>query len=454
MVDEAPAIEPPVSLRRIPLRTNLWLLPLLLSVATVGLFALTRALDRLVESGDFWLPSWLVARSIDDAQVLLAALLGVNGTVIAFVFSTTMVTITLASSQLGPRLIRRFMRDRATQATIGIFMSAFLFTLLTLASLRSDLGDEGVPLVSMAVAEVVTLLAFGSLIYYVHHVASTVQVPSVVAGVAGDVRRSIRERMSQLERIVPPWEKDDVDVARALVEADGVIVVAPESGYVQAIDHDRVLVAAQRHGAVVQFHHRPGQFVIRGDALATVSPAAAGAAVAPVIGRRTYIGNNRTISQDIEFAIAQVVEICLRALSPAINDTFTALTCIDWLGAGLTSIARMRASTGGYRALDGKVRLVEPVVRFDRVVKTAFDLIRQSGQYSPAVQIRLLHTFRLMAPALDAEHRPALLAQAELVRHAAERANLAPGDLADVIKAHGRALRALEGDDEESLGKD
>jgi uncharacterized membrane protein len=157
---------PPRSVRRVPLRTNLWLLPLLMSLAACLLFGLTRALDEWALEHAITLPEWLATRSVSDAQVLLAALLAVNGTVIAFVFSTTMVTITLAAAQLGPRLIRRFMRDRVTQTTIGLFVAAFVFTLLSLGSVRADDADQ-VPQVSTAVAVLLTLLAFGALVYYV-----------------------------------------------------------------------------------------------------------------------------------------------------------------------------------------------------------------------------------------------------------------------------------------------
>jgi uncharacterized membrane protein len=129
------------------------------------------------------------------------------------------------------------------------------------------------------------------------------------------------------------------------------------------------------------------------------------------------IGQHRTLEQDIEFAFAQLSEIAIRALSPAINDTFTGLICIDWLGDALRLLVALPKTDGEWRSRGGEIRLLFPPLRAARIVPIAFDLIRQAGAGNPAVIARLLQTYARLAPLLsDDEQRRAMLDQAEAAR--------------------------------------
>jgi uncharacterized membrane protein len=388
-------------------------------------------------------PDIFVPTTAADASIVLTALLGAVATALALVFSTSILTFSIASSQLGPRLIRRFMRDWVTQVTLGAFMATLIFLVLTLASVRTNRSD-GIPDLSIAVAVIGSLGCFALLVFYVHRVAATIQAPTVVASVVRDLRGVLAELDSYLPSVLRSEDADEVADVVAAAVADGCQVHALRSGYVELLDHPRLLSAAEAADAVVVLEHRPGQFVVQGQTLARILPADVGDHVRQAVAEAVEIGNARTLRQDVEFALAQVVEIALRALSPAINDTYTGLTCIDWLGAAMVQIGRHPEPSGGWCGDDGVLRVVEPPLHFERELKAAFDLIRQSGANNPAVLIRLLDTVTAMAPMVHTGRLPALRDHAELVHATAVSGSFVRGDLEDIDQRYTQARAAID----------
>lgn len=419
---------------------NLWLVPMAMSVGAVALFNLTLALDRALAER---IPDTLLSSRPTDAFVVLSALLGAVATALALVFSTTILTFSIASSQLGPRLIRRFMRDAVTQVTLGSFMATLIFLVMTLSSVSSA-GRGQVPSLSVAVGVLLSLGCFAGLVFYVHHVAATIQAPRVVASVVRDLRRALAERDGYLAEVPRATDQTLVGAAVTAASGSGAPVGASRSGYVELVDRARILDAAERADAVVVLEHRPGQFVVQGQTIALVVPASALDAVQHAVRVGVQIGDARTLRQDEEFAIAQVVEIALRALSPAINDTYTGLTCIDWLGAAMVQIGRHPEPTGGWCSDDGALRLVEPALHFERELKAAFDLIRQSGAGNPAVLIRLLDALTEMAPLVHHDRLVALRRHVELVHDTALHARFVTSDLDDLKSRHAAALMCID----------
>jgi uncharacterized membrane protein len=424
---------------------NLWVVPLVMSVASIALFNLTRWMDRhMAES--IALPRLLSVETTGDVAIVLTALLGAVATALALVFSTTILTFSIASSQLGPRLIRRFMRDMVTQVTLGAFMATLIFLVLTLASVRTGRAD-GLPQVSAATGVLLSLGCFGMLVLYVHRVASTIQAPSVVAGVVGDLHRVLGELDTYLHEV--PREHDQERVA-AVVEqgrVEGAELRAVRTGYVELVDHPRMLDAAERGQVVILLERRPGQFVVEDQVIARVLPADGAEAVRRVVAEAVEIGPARTLRQDLEFAVAQVVEIALRALSPAVNDTFTGVTCIDWLGAAMVQLGRHPGLSGGMCSDRGELRLVVPSLRYERVMKAAFDQIRQAGDDNMAVLIRLLDAFTSMAATVRSEHLGTLRTHADLVLDTARNGSFVQGDMVDLEQRHADAVAAIDARD-------
>ncbi len=396
---------------------NLWVIPFACAAVAIALYAVTRRLDGLVEDpgGIRVVPEFLVARTPADAALVLSGLLAALATALALVFSTSVLTFSLATSQLGPRLIRRFIEDPVTQFSLGTLLGGVIVCALTLASIRTGAGPAGVPEVSYATSVVLALACFFVIVVYVHRVATSIQSPQVVASVVADLDRTVTELDLDHERVGRTGDVAAVEACRAEVRADGVELLAGRDGFLQALDLDRLLGVAERADFRLEMLRRPGQFVVTGEPIARVAPTSAAGAAADVIAEAVEIGANRTRVQDVEFALYQVVEIGLRALSPAINDTFTGMTCIDWLTAALCRLGRMPDETGGLLGRDGTVRLVERTVPFDRQVKAAFDMLRQAGAGNPAVVIRLLDDLTTLARQVDVRHLGAIEAQADAV---------------------------------------
>ena len=169
------------------LRTNLWLIPAIESVAAVVLFAVTRSVDEAAFHGELRLPSWVISGSPDAAREILSSLAGALITVVGVVFSVMIVALTLASQQFGPRMLRTFIRDRGSQLTLGTFVATFFYAMLTLISI----GSTFVPHLSVTVALALTAIDLGVLIYFIHHIATAIQLPAVIASIAHELGGAI-----------------------------------------------------------------------------------------------------------------------------------------------------------------------------------------------------------------------------------------------------------------------
>jgi uncharacterized membrane protein len=431
--------------RRETLRTNLWFVPAIEVAAAVALFVATHAVDQAAYRGDIVLPSWVISGTADAARQILTALAAAVITVVGVVFSIMIVTLTLASTQFGPRMLRNFIRDRGAQLTLGTFVGTFVYAMLTLVSIRPGSHGDFIPHLSITLTLALTVIDMGVLIYFIHHIATSIQLPQVIAAIARDLSKAIaRERADELEDANGGVAKGPSvsELNRRMAEAGGV-VSAPSSGYLQFVRHDTLVRIATETGAVIRLHHRPGHFVVRGHPVASVWPAEAADDVERGLRSTHVAGPSRTLSQDVAFAVDQLVEIAIRALSPAVNDTFTALTCIDWLGESLCRVPAGWRPSRVHRDAQGYIRVITVHISYGRLVQRAFDKIRQAGRAMPAVMIRQLEALtRVMEHATNDQQRHVLLQQGEMIRRAAAESVPEAEDRADVERAHQRLLTA------------
>ena len=434
--------------RREALRTNLWLVPMLEVIAAVALYAATHTIDRAWFRGSLTLPSWLIFGSADAARQILTTLAAAVITVVGVVFSITIVTLTLASTQFGPRMLRNFIRDRGTQFTLGTFVATFVYATLVLISIGPGAGPNAfVPHLSMSIAVALVTISMGVLIYFIHHIATSIQLPQVIASIARDLSHAIDAESDVDRRGMEAGPSVPELIAR--MQEGGGVVPAPASGYLQFIRHKTLIGLAAEKGAVIRLHHRPGHFVVAGHPMATVWPAGAAPSVSSALRRAHISGPSRTLAQDLAFAVDQLVEIALRALSPAVNDTFTALTCIDWLGDSLCRVTLRWRPLHVHRDGHGYVRLITADVSYTRLVERAFEKIRQAGRGMPAVMIRQLEALtKILDHTTQPEQRQLLLDQATMIYRSSVESVPEPCDLADIQHEYdlvlGAAARAAE----------
>jgi uncharacterized membrane protein len=430
--------------RRELLRTNLWMVPVVEVVAAVVLFVITHLLDLAVYHHSLTLPGWLEFGSADASREILTSLAAAVITVVGVVFSITMVTLTLASTQFGPRMLRNFIRDRGTQYTLGTFVATFVYATLALVSIGPNRGARTfVPYVSISTAVALVTVSMGVLIYFIHHIATLIQLPHVIASIAGDLSGAIEEQSARGSGLEAG---PSVAELRLRLAESGGPVPSPASGYLQYIRQESLVRMAVARGAVIQLHRRPGQFLIQDHPVATVWPPDVAPAVAKELRSAHITGPTRTLAQDLSFAVDQLVEIAIRALSPAVNDTFTALTCIDWLGDSLCRITVSWTPLHVLRDSFGYVRVITAEVSYASLVERAFEKIRQASRGMPAVMIRQLEAIdKILSHATEPEQRALLLAQADMIMRACAETVPEPADRADVTRAYDALADQLPG---------
>jgi uncharacterized membrane protein len=429
--------------RREVLRTNLWLVPAVEVLAAGILFIITYALDRAAYDGVFQTPGWAISGSADVARTVLTAIAAAVITVIGVVFSIVIVALTLTSTQFGPRMLRNFIRDRGTQLTLGTFVATFVYAVLTLGSVGSLAhGSRGefVPHISVTVTLALMLADLFVLIYFLHHIAIQIQLPEVIAGIAGDLQSAIELQTGD------PSEGADAELAIAVIasmDGEGGVVTAPRSGYLQYLEHNTLVSIAAEVDAVIHVLFRPGHFIVQGQEYATVWPSDAADIVARELGSAHVTGPYRTLAQDVSFGIDQLVEIAIRALSAAVNDTFTALTCIDWIGDSLVKVTGRWQPTRVYRDGAGAVRVITTEVTWERLVQRAFEKIRQAAHGMPAVMIRQLDALtKIMERTTTPAERQVLLDQAAMIERLSAGTVDEPADRADISRAYQRVVTA------------
>ncbi|MEY9931640.1 putative membrane protein [Catenulispora sp. GP43] len=429
--------------RREALRTSLWWVPTLEVGAAFLLFWGCNLLDRAAYNGSVKLPSWVISGTADASRQILAALAAAIITVIGVVFSVILVALTLAANQLGPRMLRNFMRDRGTQWTLGTFVGTFTFAILVLISIGPGKHGDFVPHASISAVLFLSLLDVFILIYFIHHIAVQIQLPYVIASIAGDVVKAIEDEAN------PPAGGPRVGPSPleilAAMDAEHGVVTASESGYLQYVSHSKLVRIATDADAVIHLLYRPGHFIVAGRLLATVTPPEAAPHVKESLRRAHLSGPYRSLTQDISFGIDQLVEIAVRALSPAVNDPFTALTCIDWLGDSLRQVALHWNPQVVHRDRAGHVRLIRTQASYDRLVRRGFEKVRQTSRGMPSVMIRELQALKeIMAQAPRVEQYAVLREQADMIRISAEQTIPETRDLADVMSAYNAVVALHE----------
>ncbi|MFO7578468.1 MAG: DUF2254 domain-containing protein [Pelovirga sp.] len=406
------------------IQTSFWFLPAILAVGAIILALTTVTLDTLITD---WLTRYwglTFTGGAEGASSLLGAIAGSMITIAGVVFSMTLVALSLASSQLGPRLLRTFMRDTMTQMALGTFVATFLYCLLVLRTIRRPEEILFVPHLSVSIGVLLAVVSVGVLIFFIHHVSTSIQANEIVARVGTELVDGIEQLFPETIGRGPsqiPTEPPAADFLDVFAQAARPIASAGD-GYLQFVDGDALLALAMREDIVIRLVRRPGHYVVAGRTLALVWPGdRVTDELAECINSAFALGHQRTSGQDIEFAVNQLVEIAIRALSPGVNDPFTAMTCVDNLGSALCRLAqRDMPSPYRYDSQD-QLRIISPVFTFSNVVDAAFNQIRQYGRSSTAVTIRLLET---IAEVADSAERPgdrvALLRHARMIARGAE----------------------------------
>jgi uncharacterized membrane protein len=383
------------------LHSSFWFVPSLMVVLAIGLSFLTIAIDQSRETDIISDLGWAYSLGPSGSRAILSAIAGSMVSVATTAFSITIVALQLASSQFGPRLLRNFMQDTGNQVVLGTFISTFVYSLMVLRTINGVEENEFVPHIAVTCGIGLAIASIGVLIYFIHHSASSIQVDQVIKKVGHDLDHAIDRLFPEKIGHHPAKQRQEHNITNIPPDFDqeSCSIKALNTGYIQAVDDSQLMQIATEKNLLVQIQQRPGRFVVKGCELVRVFPSdKATKQLAASINNAFVFGSQRTEQQDIEFSIDQLVEIAVRALSPGINDPFTAIRCIDQLSAALCHFAQ-REMPSPYRYDDhNQLRVIAEPIAFADVADAAFNQIRQYGQASVAVMMRLLEVVATIAP--------------------------------------------------------
>ncbi len=451
---------PPIKARSLALwdsvSSSYWFIPSLMSVGAVVLSGVLIQVDGRVG------PDWMEGLSLygnkpDGARAVLSTIAGSMIGVAGVTFSITIASVVYASGQYGPRLLTNFMSDRGNQVTLGTFIATFLYCLLVLRTIRSpdegagpDLAEAFVPHIAVLTGLGLAIASIAVFIFFIHHVPESIHVSNLVAGVGRDLRRKIDTlfpaRIGQDE----PTREAARDEAAVTEVPDGFYdharrIDADGDGYLTGVDAEGLMALAVEHDLVIRIRHRPGDFVATGDTLVLAwPPDRSGGHVMEDVRRAFAWGRQRTARQDVRFLVNELVEIAARALSPGINDPFTAISCLDWLSAALKDLAGRDFPSAERYGDDGRLRVVAFPTSFEDFAAGVYGQLRP---YLAADRNAALHTFVTMgevAGRLSSESaRAALRRQADALLQGCLAAQTLEADQAEIRERHRVVVRVL-----------
>jgi uncharacterized membrane protein len=424
------------------LRETFWLIPAVMCVVAVVMAQTLVAVDLSLADGVLdGSGAFITQVGADGSRDLLGAIAGSMLAVASTTFSITIAVLALTSSSYGPRLVRNFMADRGNQLVLGTYVSTYLYTLLVLRSIRTlDDGDEPfVPQLAVNFAVLLAVLSIAVLVWFIHHISDSIQVWTLARRVHADLRGVVDDLYpEQIGR-----EADERPVPEELLRAAvagpvDLVVRSDRSGYVLRVEHQPLLRCAVDADVVVELRVRPGSFVVEGGELARIRGVPSEEQRDPLertVRSSLPLAAARGPAQDVEFAVQQLVEMAVRALSPSTNDPYTAVNALDELSDGLVALARRRTPSPARLDENGSLRVLAPGVSLDHLVEMVVDAVRVYGCDHPDVVLRGVQVLTRVGAAADAEARAHVLGQVDLLVDTFARSDPHPHDLARVRAA-------------------
>ena len=386
------------------LRGGFLVRPLIIALALGLAGILLSGLEEAFPAVSAWVPKALFPSHSDPqvAQVILGGIAAAMMTVVSIVFAILLMTLTLASMQFSPRIIVSFSQDRVTQQTLGIFLGTFTYCLAALPAAHT-LPRPFEPVLTVLGAMLLSLACVAWLLYFIHHVSEAISVNHIVDRIAQETEAVIDQTMPRPVRNSRLTAAVQYAAARMTPNAREAPVLSCVSGYVRFIDAPRLVAQARSLGVTIRVLRRVGHFVPEGIPLLMVSKGDKMSPEGDAALRAAFeFGPTRTLQQDVEYGILQIVDIALKAISPAVNDPSTAIGCVDQLSRILIRFAQREPPEPMLYDPPGVVRVSLPWLSFDRLVESAFEQIRLYAKADVAVSLRMLRALSDIAATLPA----------------------------------------------------
>ena len=368
-------------------RGSFWVWPAVMGSIGFGLSILMPWIDNNTTMGH----TLHIVSSVEAARAILTVIGSSMITVAGVVYSITMVTLSLAASQFGSRLLRALMEDRVTQISLGTIVSASMYSFLALRTVGPQWEP---PHCTVTAGLVFGITGLATLVYFTHHVSRSIQAPNVVRAVAHDMHRSLDTMFPEDlgEATEDSWRSEHVEPSGPFAA-----VTSKVEGYMQGIDDNLMMHLATKHDLEIELCSRPGDYIVPGMPLARVRPSGTTDKVCEKLCECFDAGTTRTPRQDIVAPLEELLAVTLRAISPAMNANFTAVAAIDRLGGVLRKLVGRRIPSPYRRDDAGKLRVIAVPFMFGEIVNKTLEPIREYSRESTMVTLRLLSMMQIVA---------------------------------------------------------
>ena len=370
----------------------------------------------------------------DGARAVLSTIAAGMFSVTSIVISLTFIALTMMSSQLGPRLLVFFMRDRTTKVSLGIFIATIIYALVSMASIGASGDATFAPHLSFVIAIVLAIISLGTMIYFVNHIAHSIQADAIVARLAKECDAAIDSAIRDEQSNEDPPSDSEIESFEARFDETSFKWEAQGTGYLSSVDYPKLLKVAAKHDAIVKLFFQVNTFVFDEQVLALFKcPDDQKKALSKALDASISLSERRTPAQQINFEMSALSEVALRALSPGINDPYTASACVDYLGNTLSRIAKASPKLRTLKDESGEMRLLRTADDLPFFLNECLAPIIEAGAGAPialASIIRTLNRIKQVAHApgdLDAVADQQAAVQALIgknIKHPSERERL------------------------------
>jgi uncharacterized membrane protein len=409
------------------MKVSFWFAPVVMSLGAVLLAWAMYRLDALIPNEVLETSRFVLTGTPGELRTMLISMAGTILATAGVVFTLLTLPLSTVAAQYGSRLLRVFLGDRTTQLVLGMFVAAFVYCLAAALSIPPVTVEPEAPQLTATVGLYLMLGTFASLIVLVQHISTMLQAPNIAAAAGAELRDVVLAELTLENEIV---EQTGREAADALLEKDAYPIRVRDSGYIQYIDPESVLTLAREHDLVIRLLCKPGHFVWHETIVALVWPASrVNEEVEQDLQSAFRVGTARTPTQDLVYAVNQLTEMAVRAMSPAINDPFTAMTCLDHLGEGLGLFIQQGRKSPHYYDQDHRLRLVLEPATFDELLGAAFDMLRHASCDNALVLLHMLEVIDgISRKTKSAEARQSLLRHVNLIRSEIQAGKLVEED--------------------------
>lgn len=374
-----------------------WFTPSFIVLSSIALAYTLIELEYQIGSS-YWLFRWpsLFNFGTEGARIMMSTIASSMMTVVGVMFSMILVVLVLASSQYTPRILQNFIHNRLTQVVLGLFAGIFSYCLIVLSFIRSD--DDGFFMPSLAVF-FGFLMAIGgvfALMFFLYHVATSIQASVIIATVAAETNEAIDLLFPEVKgEAVKDYESSSWEIVQA--DQNWNPVLSNKSGYVQRVNFEAITKLARDKQIIVLMEHGVGDFIIANTPLVSISlKEAPDQDLIRALQTSFYIINHRSIKKDVAFGIRQIEDMALKALSPGVTETTTAVVCLDYLTLILSRLI-VRPNPSRFRCEDGELRVITKGPNFESLLSESFDQIRYIAKGDVTILLKMADSFRILA---------------------------------------------------------